>query len=311
MSKDNPEISIVSPIYGCSACLRELCRRLVQSLTVLTDNFEIILINDASPDKAWQEIRRLSAADPRIKGIDLSRNFGQHCAITAGLDHAMGSWVVVMDCDLQDQPEEIPNLYHKALEGFDVVFARRANRQDSAVKLITSKLFYRAFDYLTEQVSDPSIANFGIFSHTVIANVCRMRESTRSFPLMVRWLGFNTTAIDVSHSSRATGRSGYTKRKLFMLALNSIISQSNRPLQMSVQAGCVIAVASLLAAAILVMRYLIFGVAVAGWTSILVSLWLIAGILMINMGAIGLYIGRIYTETKGRPIYAVRELLNL
>lgn len=277
----------------------------------ITENYEIILVNDASPDNPWQIIRSLANADKRIKGIDLSRNFGQHYAITAGLDYARGAWVVVMDCDLQDQPEEIPKLYHKAMEGFDVVFARRADRQDRLLKRTTARLFYRIFDYLTEQKSDPAIANFGMYSQTVISNVCRMRESARAFPLFVRWLGFNTTAIDVNHASRAAGRSSYTTRKLISLATNSIIAQSNRPLRVSVQVGFVIAAASLLAASALVLRYIIFGIAVAGWTSILVSLWLIGGMLMMNLGFLGLYIGRIYDETKSRPLYVIRELRNL
>jgi glycosyltransferase involved in cell wall biosynthesis len=311
MNTDKADISVVSPVYGCSACLLELCNRLRQSLMQLTENFEIILVNDASPDQPWQIIRSLAKADKRIKGIDLSRNFGQHYAITAGLDHARGSWVVVMDCDLQDQPEEIPRLYHKAMEGFDVVFARRADRQDRLLKRTTSKLFYRIFDYLTDQKSDPAIANFGIYSQTVIANVCRMRESARAFPLFVRWLGFNTTSIDVNHASRAAGRSSYTISKLIWLAINSIIAQSNRPLRVSVQAGFVIAAASLLAALALTLRYFIYGITVAGWTSILVSLWLIGGMLMMNLGFLGLYIGRIYDETKSRPLYVIRELRNL
>ena len=311
MKSGKPDISVVSPVYGCSACLPELCTRLRQSLMQLTENYEIILVNDASPDNPWQIIRNLANADKRIKGIDLSRNFGQHYAITAGLDYARGAWVVVMDCDLQDQPEEIPRLYHKAMEGFDVVFARRAVRQDRLLKRSTSRLFYRIFDYLTEQKSDPAIANFGIYSQNVIANVCRMRESARAFPLFVRWLGFNTTAIDVDHACRAAGRSSYTIRKLISLAMNSIIAQSNRPLRVSVQVGFVIAAASLLTASTLVLRYIMFGIAVAGWTSILVSLWLIGGILMMNLGFLGLYIGRIYDETKNRPLYVIRELRNL
>lgn len=306
-----PDISVVTPVYACSECLPELCARLGQSLIQLTQNYEIILVNDASPDQAWQVIRSLGKADQRIKGIELSRNFGQHSAITAGLDYARGLWVVVMDCDLQDQPEEIPRLYRKAMEGFDVVFARRAKRQDKLLKRTTSRLFYRIFDYLTEQTSDPTVANFGIYSKTVIASVCTMRESTRAFPLFVRWLGFKTVAIDVNHAYRSVGQSSYTNRKLISLAMKSIIAQSNRPLRISVQVGFAIAAASLLAALVLVLRYLMFGIAVAGWTSILVSLWLIGGMLMMNLGFLGLYIGRIYDETKSRPLYVIRDLRNL
>ena len=304
-------LSVVSPVYGCAEALPELCRRLAVALTPITSDYEILLVNDASRDGAWDVICALAAADQRIKGIDLSRNFGQHYAITAGLDFARGDWVVVMDCDLQDQPEEIPKLYQKAQEGFDVVFARRAQRRDHGLKRLSSRLFYRVFDYLTEQHSDPAIANFGIYRHTVIANVRRMRESARAFPLFVRWLGFPSVAIDVAHAPRFAGRSGYNFSKLLHLAINSIVAQSNRPLRLSIKFGFLMAFCSLLFGAWHVLRYLFHGVPVAGWTSVFVSIWLLGGLMFMNIGFLGLYIGRIYDETKGRPLYVVREWRNL
>lgn len=306
-----PLLSVVSPVYGCAKGLPELCHRLHAVCAALTPDYEIILVNDASPDGAWTVISELTAADQRVKGIDLTRNFGQHYAITAGLDSATGDWVVVMDCDLQDQPEEIPKLYQKALEGFDVVFARRALRRDSGLKRLSSKLFYTVFDYLTEQQSDPAVANFGIYRNTVIANVRRMRESARAFPLFVRWLGFPSTAIDVEHAPRFTGKSSYTFSKLLHLAINSIVAQSNRPLRLSIKFGFLMAFCSLCLGAWHVLRYLLHGVPVAGWTSVIVSIWLLGGLMFMNFGFLGLYIGRIYDETKGRPLYVVREWRNL
>lgn len=306
-----PHLSVVSPVYGCAAALPELCRRLAASISPVTGDYEIILVNDASPDDAWHAISALAATDPRVKGIDLSRNFGQHYAITAGLDHAHGDWVVVIDCDLQDQPEEIPKLYHKAQEGFDVVFARRAVRRDSALKRLSSRLFYALFDYLTEQQSDPAIANFGIYRNTVIANVRRMRESARAFPLFVRWLGFPSAVVDVDHAPRFAGRSSYNFSKLLHLAINSIVAQSNRPLRLSIKFGFLMAFCSLLLGAWHILRYLVHGVPVAGWTSVFVSIWLLGGLMFMNIGFLGLYIGRIYDETKGRPLYVVRDWRNL
>ncbi|HRS18823.1 MAG TPA: glycosyltransferase family 2 protein [Bacteroidales bacterium] len=142
-------ISVVTPVYGCKTCLVELYLRLKTTLEQITQDFEIIMVNDASPDGAWETIVELAARDQRVKGINLSRNFGQHYAITAGLDHAQGEWVVVMDCDLQDQPEEIVKLYAKAQEGWDIVFARRTQRQDSFTKRLFSKIFHRVFSYLS------------------------------------------------------------------------------------------------------------------------------------------------------------------
>src|SRR5512133_2960234 len=161
-------ISIIIPVYKAEGCLHELYRRLQLSLETITADFEIILVEDCGGDRSWAIIRELAQADPRVKGIQFSRNFGQHYGITAGLDHCDGDWVVVMDCDLQDQPEEIPKLYAKTREGFDVVYARRAMRHDHLLKRWSSHLFYRVFDYLTEQRSDPAVANFGVYSRKVI-----------------------------------------------------------------------------------------------------------------------------------------------
>jgi len=161
-------ISVISPIYGCKECLFELYDRLVKTLSQITENFEIILVNDACPQSSWERIAMLCAKDPRVKGINLSRNFGQHYAITAGLDHATGDWVVVMDCDLQDRPEEIIKLYTKALEGYDIVFGRRAERKDSFIKRFGSMAFNRVLEYFTETKHDNSIANFGIYAHKVV-----------------------------------------------------------------------------------------------------------------------------------------------
>ena len=178
-------ISVVSPEYKGEKMVSELVRRIKESVGTITDDFEIILVNDASPDNTWAEIEKECAADSRVKGLDLSRNFGQHYAITAGLHYAKGEWVVVMDCDLQDRPEEIPNLYKKAMEGWDIVFAQRKLRNDGFLKRTSSRMFYSVFSYLTETKQDSSVANFGIYSHKVIESVLAMKDQLRYFPTMV------------------------------------------------------------------------------------------------------------------------------
>ena len=166
--ESRPHLSIVSPVYGCVDVLPELCNQLDEYLSSITKNYEVILVNDASPDGAWEAIQSLAKGDSRIKGVDLSRNFGQQAAITAGLSHSTGEWVVVMDCDLQDQPKEIVKLYTKAQEGYEVVFGRRYRRQDNSIKVTLSRLYRRVFDYFTETTSDPAVANFGIYKRKVI-----------------------------------------------------------------------------------------------------------------------------------------------
>ncbi|MDD5157869.1 glycosyltransferase family 2 protein [Sulfurimonas sp.] len=301
------KISIITPVYGCCGSLNNLYERLTQSLSAVTDDFEIIMVNDSSPDNAWGTIKKLAQSDSRVKGINLSRNFGQHKAITAGLDYAQGDWIVVMDCDLQDQPEEIIKLYNKALEGHDIVFGRRAKRKDTFFKKLSSKLFYKVYDYFTESKIDNTIANFSIISKKVLNTLKQMREQNRTYPLFVNWAGFKRTEINIEHSSRDEGKSSYTFSKLINLAIDSIVSQSNKPLKLSIKFGFIVAFFSLLYASWLILRYFMFSIPVEGWTSVMVSIYFIAGLLFANMGILGLYIGKIFDETKNRPIYIVQE----
>jgi glycosyltransferase involved in cell wall biosynthesis len=302
-----PYFSIVSPVFGCVDSLPKLCKQLDECLSNITAHYEIILVNDASPDASWQTIQALAKGDPRIKGVDLSRNFGQQAAITAGLSHAAGEWVVVMDCDLQDQPKEIAKLYAKAQEGFDVVYGRRHQRQDTRIKITLSRLYRKLFDYLTDSSSDPAVANFGIYRQTVIEAFLTMRERNRTLQLFIRWLGFRNTSVDIEHASRCSGKSAYSYRKLFQIALSNILSQSNKPLKISIAFGLFMATASLLYALFLVVLHLHTGFSVPGWTSVMVSLYFIGGLIFTNLGMLGLYVGKVFEEAKGRPLYVVRE----
>ena len=199
-------ISIVSPVYKAENIICELVQRLETVLFGMGLPFEIILIEDGSPDNSWQKISEICVQKPFVKGISLSRNFGQHYAITAGLDAAQGEWVVVMDCDLQDQPEEIPNLYKKAQEGYDIVCARRTDRKDSFLKKAFSRAFWNTLSYLTGNKIDHTVANFGIYHKNVVGAIGTLRESIRFFPSMVTWVGFKKTSINVEHAERFSGR---------------------------------------------------------------------------------------------------------
>lgn len=308
---ESVKISVVSPIYGCKECLFELYERLVKTLSQITEQFEIILVNDACPQGSWERIVMLCARDERVKGINLSRNFGQHYAITAGLDHAKGEWVVVMDCDLQDRPEEIIKLYNKAIEGYDIVFGRRAQRQDSFFKRLGSRAFNRVLEYFTDNKHDNSIANFGIYAHKVIATINRYREHSRDFLLFAKMVGFKKTEIDIEHAPRAYGQSSYNLSKLIRLATDSIISHSNKPLRLSIQLGFGIAFISLIFAGWLVIRYFFFHTPAEGWTSLMVSMFFMFGLLFALIGITGLYIGKIFDEVKRRPLYIIQEMINL
>lgn len=304
------EISVVIPMYGCRGAIPQLHERLVKSLEEITNKFEIIMVNDKCPQNSWEEIKKICEIDKRVVGINLSRNFGQIRAITAGLDNAKGNWIVVMDCDLQDRPEEIVNLYNKAQEGYDVVFARRVNRQDKFIKKLLSKAFYKVYDYFTDGNIDNTISNFSISRRIVMENYCRMREENRAFTMFVKWLGFNQTAIDVEHSDRAEGESSYNLRRRFKMAFEIITSQSNKPLRVSISIGAIMSIVSFLFAIYRIIYYFITGVSITGWTSIIVSIYLVGGLLLMNLGIMGIYIGNIFNEAKNRPLYVIKDYIH-
>lgn len=300
-------LSIISPVYRAELVLEELVKRIETSVINITTDYEIILVEDAGPDNSWKVIEELASKNSRIKGIKLSRNFGQHYAITAGLDHAEGDWVVVMDCDLQDRPEEIPGLYAKAKEGFDVVLARRVNRQDGFLKRLSSKLFYRTLAWLTGSHQDETIANFGIYSKAVVSQISAMRESIRYFPTMVRWVGFRQTAIDVEHAANESRSSSYNFKKLFNLALDIMLAYSDKPIRLTVKFGLLVALIGFLFAIFTLINYLQGEIIVAGYASMIISLWLLTGFILVTLGMVGLYIGKTFEGVKKRPIYIVEK----
>lgn len=306
-----PHISIVSPVYHGEKMVAELVRRNLESVCSITDNYEIILVNDASPDNSWAEIVKQCSLNPKVKGINLSRNFGQHYAITAGLHFAAGEWVVVMDCDLQDRPEEIPNLYNKAMEGFDIVYARRVARKDGFFKRLSSTLFHWVYNWLSGLNADKTIANFGIYKQCVIDEYNSMPERARSFPSLVKYLGFRDTAIDVEHAERAEGKSSYSLYKLLKLSFDVIVSNSNKPLRMAVGIGFGISAVSFLLAIYNLVAKWIGIIRVPGFTTMVFSIWFVGGLLLFVMGIQGLYIGKIFDQVKGRPLFVVREKVNL
>ena len=306
-----PHISIVSPVYHGEKMVAELVRRNVESVCSITDNYEIILVNDASPDNSWAEIVKQCSLNPKVKGINLSRNFGQHYAITAGLHFAGGEWVIVMDCDLQDRPEEIPNLYKKAMEGFDIVYARRVARKDGFFKRLSSTLFHWVYNWLSGLNADKTIANFGIYKQCVIEEYNSMPERARSFPSLVKYLGFRDTAIDVEHAERAEGKSSYSLYKLLKLSFDVIVSNSNKPLRMAVGIGFGISAVSFLLATYNLIAKWVGIIRVPGFTTMVFSIWFVGGLLLFVMGIQGLYIGKIFDQVKGRQLYVVREKINL
>lgn len=302
-----PNISVVTPVYGCGASLPELCERLSASLAAVTSSHEILLVNDASPDGAWDVIKELAGDDARIRGINLSRNFGQHNALTAGLDCARGDWVVVMDCDLQHRPEEIPKLYRKAQEGYDLVVGTRTLRGDSFLKKLGSRLFYKLLTYLTDTKIDDRLTNFGIYSRKTVQSITALREQNRPFGLLALWVGYRRAEIGIEHAVRPYGETSYTLRRMVTLAVDSILSHSDRPLRLTVKFGMLISFLSFVYALWIMMKYFFWSTPVEGWSSLIVSIYFTAGLIMGSIGVVGLYVGKIFNEVKDRPLYFIES----
>jgi dolichol-phosphate mannosyltransferase len=301
-------ISVVIPVYRAESCLEELYRRLKAALEPLTADFEIMLVEDCGGDRSWPLIVELAQRDPRVKGIQFSRNFGQHYGITAGLDRCNGDWVVVMDCDLQDRPEEIPRLYAKAQEGHEIVVARRGKRSDPLLKRFSSWLYYSVFSWLADMDYDPQAGNFRILSRKVINNYRNMRERSRFFGSLINWMGFPFTSIDVQHDERFAGDSSYTFGKLWRLGAETIIAYSDKPLRLAVRLGFFIATCAFLYGLYILFLALFHGSPVTGWSSLIVSIYFMGGVIVAILGILGIYLGKTYDETKQRPLYVINHM---
>ena len=302
-----PHISVVVPVYKAESCLEELYGRLKKAMEPISEDFEIILVEDCGGDRSWELIVEMAKRDPRVKGMKFSRNFGQHYGITAGLDHARGDWVVVMDCDLQDRPEEIPRLYEKAKEGYEIVLARRGKREDPFLKRFTSHVFYRVFSYLSDMEYDGETGNFRIMSKKVVENFRKMREQLRFFGGLVTWMGFPYASIDVQHAERFEGKSTYTFKKLWKLASETIVAYSDKPLRLSVRFGFTISFLSFLYGLYIIYHAVFHGTPIMGWSSLIVSLYFLGGIIISILGIMGIYLGKAFDEAKRRPLYIIHH----
>jgi glycosyltransferase involved in cell wall biosynthesis len=301
----SPLISIVSPVYQAEQIIPLLVERIENAVSKITANYEIILVEDGSLDHSWSVVEHIAKANTSVKGIKLSRNFGQHPAIMAGLSKAKGEWIVVMDCDLQDQPEEIEKLYNKALEGFAIVLAKRKNRQDGFFKRMTSLFFSKIYGCFTDTVYDNEVANFGVCNKKVIQSILEISDTIKFSPLFVKFVGYKSTSIVVEHAERVEGSSSYSFSKLLSLTFNTIISFSNKPLKLFVKFGLIISIISFLVGIYNIYLALTDQIAVLGYSSIIVSIWFLSGLLITKIGVTGIYVGKIFDQTKNRPTYII------
>jgi glycosyltransferase involved in cell wall biosynthesis len=298
------ELSVVVPVYGCRDCLRPLHERLRSSVGEITQDFELVFVDDRSADGAWDELLELARSDPAVHLVRLSRNFGQHPAITAGLAESSGRWVVVTDCDLEDPPEEIPRLYAKAREGYDFVLSRRRRRQQSAFRRLAGNLYRKLANLLAGADVDPQLTNLSIVSRDVVREFLRLGDQDRQYILILHWLGFNHTTIEVDQDPRHAGRSAYTFGQLVRVAFDGLFFQTTRLLRWIVYAGFIVALIGFGLAAVVLYTYLQENPP-EGWASLAVLVLILSGFIIASTGVMGLYIGKIFNQVKGRPLYVV------
>jgi polyisoprenyl-phosphate glycosyltransferase len=301
------DVAIVIPVYNGRETIEELCDRLVLSISRITQDFSIVLVDDRSKDNVWPVIVALGKRDGRIHGIQLSRNFGQHCALTAGIDHVRARWYVVMDCDLQDLPEDIEKLFTKALDGYDVVVATHDKAGHLPVKRHSSRLFYWLFNAVSSVDLDWNVGNYRIFSDKVAGSFRSLREEERFLPAAFSWMGFDVGKVQLEHRERKAGVSSYSFGRLFRLASNVVIAHSELPLRIVTLFGFVMSVIAIAIAAVYFFKALIRGTPVVGWTSLVVGIFVLGSIQIFMLGVVGIYVGKTFRETKKRPLYLVRS----
>ena len=301
-------ISIVSPVYNAEDCIDELCKRLVYNAEKITDNFEIILIEDGGQDNSWKVIKEITSKDSRIKGIKLSRNFGVHHAITAGLDLANGDWTIVIECDLQSPPEKMIDLYNKALEGYDVVIAKFVKRADNLFRRVCSKIFWRSMSFLSGMRLDPQYGVYRIMSKKIVKEFRLFSEQERHFKAIIEWIGVNFATIEMNREKRFAGQSAFTFPKLVNATFSYIVAYSSKPLMIFIGLGLLSSFGAFLISVIIFFSKLFYGTDwPTGWASLILSIYFIGGLIITNLGIIGYYVGKNFDESKKRPLYFISE----
>lgn len=309
-------ISVVVPVLNEAGNIPELGHTLVKVLAELCeheglpgDAFEIIFVDDGSVDTSWQLIEAHHREDPRVGGLRLSRKFGHHLAVTAGLDRARGDAVVVMDGDLQDPPEAIPTLYERYKAGFDLVYALRRTRHDPWMKRINSQLFWRAMNGVSGLDMPPNQMMLRIVSRRFADAIREMRESQRFVHGLMAWAGFRVTSVEVQHRERRAGTTKYSFMRQLKLAVYALTSFSTTPLRIASVLGMVTSAASFTVGVGLIVAKFRYGYPVEGWASIMTSMFFLAGLQLFVLGIMGEYIGKAYKEVQRRPLYFISEAL--
>lgn len=299
------ELSVVIPIYQSEDCLEELHRRLKKVLSKVTPNYEIVFVEDGGRDHSWEVLEGIARRDKKVKAFHMSRNFGQHAAITAGLYQCSGKWAVVMDGDLQDPPEEIPRFWAEAKKGFDIVFSKRKQMKRSFWRIWIAILYFKVINIFNQTAIDREFGNFTVISHKVIDAFLNVRDKDRHYLFILYWLGFRSTIVEYNHGERHKGKSSYSFMRLIEHAFNGLFFQTTVFLRWIVYLGFGVSLLGLLFAFYIVYQFLFHSI-LPGWTSLIVLYLVIGGFIISSTGVTGLYIGKIFEQVKGRPLYIIQ-----
>jgi len=312
MPAEHPLVSIVSPVYQEEEGIEEFHRRLVAAMEGIDDlAFEVVYVNDGSKDRSLDLLEKIAADDGRVRVVDLSRNFGHQVALSAGVDHAVGDAVVVIDSDLQDPPEVIPEMIQRWRDGFKVVYGVRISRAgETRFKLLTSKIYYGLMDRISEVPLPRQAGDFRLLDRKVVDVLDQMPERNRYVRGMVAWVGFPQCAVEYERDPRFAGSTNYTLARMVRLALDGLTSFSDRPLRLATQLGVIVMALSFAVAGWTIIASLFnIGSTSRGWSSLMAVMLLLGGVQLLCIGVLGEYLGRVYRETKGRPLYVVNEVI--
>ena len=308
--RPDPFVSIVIPVYNERTVLPMLMPRLVACLAELTGGAEVCFVNDGSDDRSLEFLEQESRLDPRLRVVDLSRNFGHAIAITAGLDHVRGDAIVVMDGDLQDPPELVPAMVALYRQGFDVVHARRRTRHsERPFKRLTARLFYALMQLAAERSPEPDVGEFRLMSRRVVTALLSLRERHRLIRGLVAWVGFRQTTLDFERPGRVAGETKFPLSKMVLLAWDGMTSFSAMPLRLATLLGLGALVSGAVYAALAVYVGYVQGRGVPGWTSLVILNIFFSGVVLICLGIVGEYVARIFEQVKDRPLYFVRRVI--
>ncbi|MEA4925055.1 MAG: glycosyltransferase family 2 protein [Syntrophomonadaceae bacterium] len=309
MNEQDIQYSIIVPLYNEELVIDETCKRLVGIMDAMGESYEIILVNDGSKDKTFDMARSLCRINQNIKLLSFSRNFGHQIAITAGMDYAAGAAVVVIDADLQDPPEVIPEMIAKWKEGYEVVYGQRIERKgETFFKRWSARLFYKILSHLTDVDVPMDVGDFRLIDRKVLEALSRLPERNRYVRGMVSWVGFKQIGVEFVRDERFAGETKYPLKKMLKFAVNAITSFSYKPLRIATYLGSLVSLMSFVYLFYVIYEKL-FGsrTTVPGWASLAAISLFFNGIVLVLLGIIGEYIGRIYDEAKGRPLYIISE----